>query len=737
MKMAFSKNKLILFNLFIMVFFLLTFVNAQNPTTEFEISSILVDGCDGGNEGKNEMVIFQNGPNPLDINNIRVDGAGATGIVQIGKWPNNGNSFLGFCTTLGATSNIATLNSAITQCGKLIEPVGGIIPKYGKILIITSTDFTASPTYFSNLTDTLYVVFQCAGNTAGHFVNYNSTSSSRTLILTNTISGYRDTISYDPSLLLNSSGNPGSGDGGAVRYDWNGNATYFNNGCQAPFIPLSINTDPIGVIDCSSNSYNLTGNILSGSYKKIFWDGGIGTFSNSLALSTTYTPGAGELGLITLRFNAIDICNDTIRSLVNLTIYPQPISNAGNDTTLCSSIPGSIGSTPIIGSTYSWNPAIGLSSSTAAQPSITLLNTSNLPITTSYILTTTISGTGCTMNDTVEIIINPLDNANFSLSSNCNGAIANLSGLVGGTFTFSTIPSDGATLNSLNGTITSGVNGTTYSVTYTTSGICPNTQTQTVILPIRDDASFITSPNCFGGTSNIIGTSNGIFSFTSVPSDNATINSTTGELSNGTPEQTYYITYTTNGTCIDSNNDSIKVLKKPDAPIFQSYAEICLSENLPYILPYTTLTDTTNWYSDINLTNLISSNDSIQLFNQIGATNYYATSILNGCESLPTLISVTINDCTIDIPTAFTPDGDLVNDKWELINIDYLYPNNTVKVFNRWGYVLFESPIGKYESNSWDGNFNGETMPVGSYYFIIEFNKEDKKAESGTISIIR
>lgn len=660
MKMTISINNLIFFNLFFILFFSLNIVYTQNPSTEFEINSILVDGCDGGNEGKNEMVLFQNGPTPLNITNIRVDGAGSTGVVQIGKWPNIGNSFLGFCTTVGATSKIATLNSAITQCGKLIEPTGGIIPKYSKVLIITSTDYTATPSFFANLTDTLYVVFQCAGNTAGHFVNYNSTSSTRTLILTNIVTSYRDTIIYDPSLLLNSAGNPGSGDGGAVRYDWDGNATYFNNGCQAPFIPLSISINPVGNIDCSTNSYSLIGNILSGSYKKIFWNGGTGSFSSPLNSNSTYTPGIGELGNITLSFNAIDICNDTIESFVNLTIYPQPISNAGNDIILCSTIPGNIGSTPINGTIYSWNSNIGLNSSLISNPLITLTNSTSISISTDYILTASVTGSGCSKKDTINITVNPLDNPTFLLSPNCNGSTASITGLVGGVFTFTTIPSDGAM-----------------------------------------------------------------------------INASTGTILNGRSEVTYYITYTTNGICVNSKNDSIKVLKTPDKPSILNHLVFCSTDNLPFIVNTSNINSITNYYSDISLNNLLVSNDSIQIINQIGSTFYYVTTTLNSCESLPTMIQVIIENCSIEIPTAFTPDEDQINDFWELKNIDKLYPENTVKIYNRWGALIFESPIGKYESNFWSGNYNDEKMPTGSYYFIIEFNKDDKKAESGTISIIR
>jgi gliding motility-associated-like protein len=99
-------------------------------------------------------------------------------------------------------------------------------------------------------------------------------------------------------------------------------------------------------------------------------------------------------------------------------------------------------------------------------------------------------------------------------------------------------------------------------------------------------------------------------------------------------------------------------------------------------------------------------------------------------------VSVTSGNCSIDIPTAFTPDKDNVNDVWEIKNIDKIYPENVVRVYNRWGNLLFESQKGKYEMKPWDGKYNGEQLPVTSYYFIIEYNTI-KKADTGTVSIIR
>ncbi len=67
---------------------------------------------------------------------------------------------------------------------------------------------------------------------------------------------------------------------------------------------------------------------------------------------------------------------------------------------------------------------------------------------------------------------------------------------------------------------------------------------------------------------------------------------------------------------------------------------------------------------------------------------------------------------------AFTPNGDGMNDGWVIPGIDN-YPNNTVKVYNRWGHVVYET---KSYSNNWEGFYkdNREKLPSGSYLYVID-----------------
>ena len=119
-----------------------------------------------------------------------------------------------------------------------------------------------------------------------------------------------------------------------------------------------------------------------------------------------------------------------------------------------------------------------------------------------------------------------------------------------------------------------------------------------------------------------------------------------------------------------------------------------------------------------------------------GTTTYYVTETALGCEGPASMVVITIQDCEIIVPTAFTPDADNVNDVWEIVDLDQVYPDNQVTVFNRWGNMLYQSEKGAYGSNPWDGFYNNNALPVGSYYFIIDFNVKDVDPMKGIVSII-
>lgn len=89
----------------------------------------------------------------------------------------------------------------------------------------------------------------------------------------------------------------------------------------------------------------------------------------------------------------------------------------------------------------------------------------------------------------------------------------------------------------------------------------------------------------------------------------------------------------------------------------------------------------------------------------------------------------------IYFPTAFTPNGDFVNDlylyvaSYELKSVDF-------KVFDRWGEQIFYS---RNQQNMWDGTYKGVPVPDGVYMYMFQGQKHtgDKIIAKGTITLIR
>lgn len=88
-------------------------------------------------------------------------------------------------------------------------------------------------------------------------------------------------------------------------------------------------------------------------------------------------------------------------------------------------------------------------------------------------------------------------------------------------------------------------------------------------------------------------------------------------------------------------------------------------------------------------------------------------------------------DKVLDIPNAFSPNGDGVNDRWEIAGLK----NSTdceVTIFNRWGQKIYSSSRGY--ASPWDGNYNGKPVPLASYYYVI---KTATHTYTGWVALIR
>ncbi len=110
-----------------------------------------------------------------------------------------------------------------------------------------------------------------------------------------------------------------------------------------------------------------------------------------------------------------------------------------------------------------------------------------------------------------------------------------------------------------------------------------------------------------------------------------------------------------------------------------------------------------------------------------------------GCvdtASITINIIVVCNEERLLIPNVFTPNGDGVNDHFEIVNKDGAEEITSFLIFDRWGELVFES-TGR--DARWDGTFKGKDMPTDVFVYLIEFlcpNGERGQA-SGDITLIR
>lgn len=117
-----------------------------------------------------------------------------------------------------------------------------------------------------------------------------------------------------------------------------------------------------------------------------------------------------------------------------------------------------------------------------------------------------------------------------------------------------------------------------------------------------------------------------------------------------------------------------------------------------------------------------------------------------GCLSSKSLSVIPdLTDCntvpdTFFVPDGFSPNGDGINDTFVIPDIDFLYPDYTLEIFNRYGNGMYRSYKNK---PGWDG-INYETQglshgvaPNGVYFYILNFNKGNKPPQQGRLYLNR
>ena len=115
---------------------------------------------------------------------------------------------------------------------------------------------------------------------------------------------------------------------------------------------------------------------------------------------------------------------------------------------------------------------------------------------------------------------------------------------------------------------------------------------------------------------------------------------------------------------------------------------------------------------------------------------YYTTITEGGCTATDSMF--VRNDCYLDIPNIFTPNGDGINDYF--LPRQFLSSGLTsfkMEIFNRWGELLFQTS--NVDGRGWDGAFNGKQQPEGVYIYMIKagFKNGATEQRNGNVTLIR
>ena len=207
--------------------------------------------------------------------------------------------------------------------------------------------------------------------------------------------------------------------------------------------------------------------------------------------------------------------------------------------------------------------------------------------------------------------------------------------------------------------------------------------------------------------------------------------------------KSYFVSQTSAGGCesIERLTITVALTKVPKPILALNGAQFCalkgdfmiseLNNNVSVPVGYTTV-----WYDDFPNGNILSLSDIL-----VDGHIYYAVSEdLNGCESIDALkVEVDLTACNDDdlvIYDGFSPNNDGINDVFTTKNIELVFPNYTINFYNRWGNIVYQANASK---PFWNGrlNGNGELLPKGIYYYILDFNKDNRKPKQGNLYLSR
>jgi gliding motility-associated-like protein len=444
-------------------------------------------------------------------------------------------------------------------------------------------------------------------------------------------------------------------------------------------------------------------------------------------------------------------CNQDTSSMAIIQFDPLPVGGTLTaDATVCENLnAGTLNLSGQIGTIVAWQNSIDGGISWISIGNISdSINYNNLITTTLYRVLVSSGACGQLYSDTATITVVSEPDAgiitgptNVCASLNSDSLIA--AAVIGSILDWEISTNAGVTWASLgnsNGTNSfSNITQTSLYQVIATNGTCPNDTSQylvTVDDPTISGTLFSDNMVCYNSSGFIYvdGQQGSVLGW-ELSVDNGINWNSLGVfvdtvLYTDILNQTKYKTFIKNGSCpIDTSN--IVVIDLFPYNIGTSNDTLIEEGNSATISAFGGLFYT--WSPSVSLS---TSTNSTTVATPLFTTNYLVSIVDgNGCVYSDTVTIDVVMPEMIEldfiISDLITANGDGYNDTWNILGIEK-YPDTKVFVFNTSGNIVFESS--NYD-NSWKGTYNGNQLPDGTYYYVVEIDAE-ANVEKGFVTIV-
>ncbi|MFZ1703529.1 MAG: reprolysin-like metallopeptidase [Saprospiraceae bacterium] len=260
----------------------------------------------------------------------------------------------------------------------------------------------------------------------------------------------------------------------------------------------------------------------------------------------------------------------------------------------------------------------------------------------------------------------------------------------------------------------------TFTVTVTNSFGCTATdQINLTLLAVIDAKIIASAPGVCSGNPVTLTASGGDTYVWTDPSGTLSATNSAVVMANPTVSTVYSVEVTNESCPNDKDIDSIRV------NVFQP-VNVSAGQDTSVILGRTIKLNATGGTAyQWNNTSLIVGANNIRNpeISIIENTSFIVTiTDINGCRYVDTVFVSLIEDPLNSlIPVSvITPNNDGDNDFLEFIGLE-AFPDNSLRIYNRWGNIVFEGFKYQTQGDLFDGTRNGERLPPDTYYYVLSF----------------